>query len=104
VPYAAELHVGILVSAVGDRLVQQVRHAERERVPVGLHALERFLPVLQAVTECLDLGEQRRDVVTATLCDADRLGARVAFVAQAVDLDLKLLAPFLELRHGAQVQ
>jgi hypothetical protein len=76
--------------------VQQVRQAEQQAVELGLQGREVRLDAGERAAEILHLREQRRDVLSLRLGATDGLRARVALVAQAVQLELQRLAPVLQ--------
>src|SRR5690606_40260601 len=90
----ADLDVGLLVRAVGDGVVQQIRQTGEEVVELGRDLTETLLRGREPAAEVRDLALQLLGIASGGHRAADRLRALVALAAEPLHFDLDAL-PFL---------
>ncbi len=93
---ASYFDIGRLVAAFRHARVQQIGQSEQDLLELCLHVTEPQLNGLQLATQRIGARQERGNVLSCSLRLADRLGLRVALAAQAVRLDLQLLALLLQ--------
>ena len=84
--------------------MQQVRQAELPLIELRLHAGELRVRGRGRLRERFAARDQRRDVLAPPFRHADGLGVGIALRAQAVHVDLRLLALLLEHAERGDVE
>ncbi len=93
---ATHFEIGRFVASFGNARMQQVRKAQQHLVQALLNVREACFDRLQLTAQRFSPRQQWRDILPCSLCLADRLGLRVALIAQPVGFDLQLLALLFE--------
>src|SRR5829696_8526436 len=85
-------------------MMQKIRQLGLPLFEPRLHLRERLLGARKIAGERVPFADERRNILTATFCHSHGFGVRVTLGAQAVHLDLPMLALVFELLELSDIQ